>query len=60
MEENEKLKQSFLHWWNNEGSGFRPHDNEDVEEFAKRLCEIAWFNGADTKKHMNDNTVGES
>jgi hypothetical protein len=34
----------FERWWYQEGSAFGPVD-EDVEEFAKRMCEIAWSNG---------------
>jgi hypothetical protein len=33
-------------WWYTEGSGMRPLPNEDIEEFAKRITEIAWSNGA--------------
>lgn len=36
---------SFNKWWNEEGSGIRPKDNEEVYEFAKRICSIAWLNG---------------
>ena len=32
-------------WWYTEGSGIRPLPNEDIEEFAKRITEIAWSNG---------------
>lgn len=32
-------------WWYTEGSGMRPLPNEDIEEFAKRITEIAWSNG---------------
>jgi hypothetical protein len=28
-----------------EGSAMRPLPNEDMEEFAKRISEIAWSNG---------------
>lgn len=35
----------FERWWYDEGSANRPVD-EDVEEFAKRMCQIAWSNGA--------------
>jgi hypothetical protein len=38
----------FDTWWYNEGSEMRPLDNEDMEEFAKRITEIAWRNGAYT------------
>jgi hypothetical protein len=34
----------FERWWYQEGSAFGPVD-EDVEDFAKRMCEIAWSNG---------------
>ena len=33
-------------WWDMEGSGMRLLPNEDIEEFAKRITEIAWSNGA--------------
>lgn len=36
---------NFKTWWETEGSGLRPHPNEDIEEFARRLTEIAWSNG---------------
>jgi hypothetical protein len=35
----------FERWWYDEGSCNRPVD-EDIEEFSKRMCEIAWSNGA--------------
>ena len=35
----------FEAWWYHEGSAFRPVD-EDVEEFTKRMCKLAWSNGA--------------
>lgn len=35
----------FESWWYHEGSAFRPVD-EDIEEFSKRMCQIAWSNGA--------------
>lgn len=35
----------FERWWYDEGSANRPVD-EDIEEFAKRMCQIAWSNGA--------------
>lgn len=35
----------FKTWWKTEGSAMRPQSNEDIEEFAKRLTEIAWSNG---------------
>jgi len=39
----------FQKWWNEEGSALRKADNEDDEEFAHRVCAIAWSNGAYTK-----------
>lgn len=36
---------NFERWWYDEGSANRPVD-EDIEEFSKRMCEIAWSNGA--------------
>lgn len=38
--------EAFQHWWNEEGSLFTPEENEDPEEFMKRICGIAWNNGA--------------
>jgi hypothetical protein len=35
----------FERWWYDEGSANRPVD-EDIEEFAKRMCQVAWSNGA--------------
>jgi len=35
----------FERWWYHEGSSNRPVD-EDIEEFSKRMCQIAWSNGA--------------
>ena len=35
----------FEHWWYHEGSGPKLH-NEDWEEHCKRMCQIAWSNGA--------------
>lgn len=31
----------FETWWYHEGSAFRPVD-EDIEEFSRRMCKIAW------------------
>lgn len=31
----------FEIWWYHEGSAFRPVD-EDIEEFSRRMCKIAW------------------
>jgi hypothetical protein len=32
-------------WWDREGSAMRPLENEDTEEFARRITAIAWSNG---------------
>jgi len=37
---------TFEHWWHEEGSGMPPKVGEDAETFARRMCEIAWKNGA--------------
>ena len=38
--------EEYKTWWHNEGSGILPLPNEDMEEFAHRMTEIAWSNGA--------------
>lgn len=35
----------FEIWWHNEGSGISLDKNEDIEQFAKRITQIAWANG---------------
>ena len=35
----------FENWWHQEGSALHPLPTEDVEEFAKRITQIAWSNG---------------
>lgn len=35
----------FETWWHNEGSA-PPLPGEDSEEHCKRMCQIAWSNGA--------------
>jgi hypothetical protein len=35
----------FETWWHNEGSA-PPLPGEDSEEHCKRMCKIAWSNGA--------------
>ena len=37
---------AYKAWWHNEGSGIIPLFNEDMEEFAHRITQIAWSNGA--------------
>jgi hypothetical protein len=36
---------SWQIWWDREGSAMRPLENEDTEEFARRITAIAWSNG---------------
>ena len=38
--------EAYKAWWHNEGSGILPFPNEDMEEFAHRMTQIAWSNGA--------------
>jgi hypothetical protein len=37
--------EAYKTWWHNEGSGILPLPNEDMEEFAHRMTQIAWSNG---------------
>jgi len=39
-------RQAWRQWWDEEGSAMRPLPNEDTEQFARRMTEIAWSNGA--------------
>lgn len=36
---------NFEYWWYHEGGG-PPLPGEDGEEHCKRMCQIAWSNGA--------------
>ena len=38
--------EAYKAWWHNEGSGIIPLPNEDMEDFAHRITQIAWSNGA--------------
>ena len=38
--------EAYKAWWHNVGSGIIPLLNEDMEEFAHRITQIAWSNGA--------------
>ena len=38
--------ETYKAWWHHEGSGIIPLPNEDMEEFAHRMTQIAWSNGA--------------
>lgn len=44
-------------WWDNEGSGMYPKENEDLEAFANRITKIAWFNGECVEQQKKDNEV---
>lgn len=37
-----KNQSNFEDWWYRIGSGVVPLDNEDYEEFAKRIAKEAW------------------
>jgi hypothetical protein len=37
---------AFERWWHDEGSGMPPRKGEDRETHVRRICEIAWSNGA--------------
>ena len=39
-------QEAFKAWWYNEGSQ-APYTHHDCEEHTKRMCKIAWSNGAD-------------
>jgi hypothetical protein len=41
-------------WWDQEGSAIQPNANEDIEEFARRITQIAWENGAFCAKQPSD------
>ena len=43
---NNPCKESFDKWWYDEGSGMPPLPEEDAEAHVRRVCEIAWSNGA--------------
>jgi|694.fasta_scaffold31478_17 hypothetical protein len=38
--------EAFDRWWFNEGSGMPPRKEEDHAEHVRRMCAIAWGNGA--------------
>lgn len=48
---NPAFTDGFAHWWDQEGSGMAPSPDEDKAEHTRRLCEIAWSNGAYVKKY---------
>lgn len=44
-------QKAFETWWHNEGSGMPPIAGEDAETHVRRICEIAWSNGADKARN---------
>ena len=44
------MMDAYQRWWDTEGSAMRPHEHEDLEEFARRITEIAWNNGRFVEK----------
>jgi hypothetical protein len=42
----EETTAAFNRWWHDEGSGLPPLGEEDQSEHVRRVCEIAWANGA--------------
>jgi hypothetical protein len=53
--------EAYKAWWHNEGSGIIPLPNEDMEEFAHRITQIAWSNGAfKERKACSEKFVGEA
>lgn len=40
-----KVPEPFKTWWDNEGSSIRPLLDEDLEEFAKRISNLAYRAG---------------
>ena len=44
-----KEQTPFEKWWYDEGSQ-APYTHHDCEEHTKRMCEIAWANGADKER----------
>ena len=42
----QEVMEKFEEWWHNEGSGVPPRPDEDHHEHVKRMCRIAWSNGA--------------
>lgn len=53
----EDRNKDFHTWWHNEGSGITLREDEDIEEFVKRVCEIAWGNGAYKREEEIDEAL---
>lgn len=49
----------FEHWWYHEGSGPKL-PSEDFEEHCKRMCKIAWSNGAYKSSEVLDSLLDEA
>lgn len=47
----------FNQWWRNFGSGVQPLPEEDVEEFAHRICALAWEGGASAQRDVDAGQV---
>ena len=52
-----KAESAFSAWWHNEGSGMLPLPGEDAEMHVRRICEIAWANGAYKAAESIENTT---
>jgi len=46
---------TFERWWADEGSSMHPLAGEATAEYAKRITEIAWINGAYLLEVFNEN-----
>lgn len=51
---------SFDVWWHEKGSAIVPHADDDMEEHARRVAEIAWIAGGQARAAENrlDSVVG--
>ena len=38
------IDSQYQTWWDSEGCAMRPTDDENIEEFAHRITQIAWLN----------------
>lgn len=48
---------AFDVWWHNEGSEMPPLPSEDAETHVRRICEIAWSNGAYKANEALENII---
>ena len=53
-----KKMSPFETWWYHDGS-VPPLPDEDVEEFAKRICQIAWEKSAQVEREACANVCEE-